>query len=244
MPLSGHSLEVSFSLKMSCLVYPLKLLVVNGGCIIVQQGTLFLYIAEGCMNIPFLFECSKFTLGISFVFCSSSSLMECGNITNKKKKQIYEIAEWMQIIYSLFCPQTRGSRHFTCRPTKMYSTKHQDKYTITDQYPQKTWLRETVNQKAQFSNNAQIDLRNQIVQKQDQVHKHNKIYFNNRQWRITHCRVVISLSNKYRYIDIFNSIHRHFCAIYFRYPTVPFQPLVPLLKEIRRSCGVPNTPLR
>lgn len=64
-------------------VYPLKFLVKNGVHILVS---IFLYIAEGCMKIPFLLECRRLTLGIKFDFFSSSALIECGNITNKKEK--------------------------------------------------------------------------------------------------------------------------------------------------------------
>lgn len=84
-------------------LYPLKLLVIIGSRIFVQQDALLLYIAEGCMNIPFLLECKRFTLGIKFVFCSSSALIKCGNITNKKRSLIFKLLLLgKQIIYSLY----------------------------------------------------------------------------------------------------------------------------------------------
>lgn len=48
-----------------------------------NMGPPLLYIAVGCMNIPFLFECRRLKLCSKLVFGTSSASMECGNITNK-----------------------------------------------------------------------------------------------------------------------------------------------------------------
>lgn len=72
--------------------YPRILLGIIGTVVFKQHGTLLLYIAVGCINIPFLFECRRFTLDSKYVFCSSSALMGCGNITNNRKYIIFRIA--------------------------------------------------------------------------------------------------------------------------------------------------------
>lgn len=91
-PPNVHSPRVSFSLWCLLPPYPRILLGIIGTVVFVQHGALLLYIAVGCINIPFLFECRRFTLDSKYVFCSSSALMGCGNITNNQKYIIFRIA--------------------------------------------------------------------------------------------------------------------------------------------------------